>query len=91
MTIKTIDIHAKEWRNRHGNSYFSAVIILDYGTPEETRIDIPAQYGYGDHYKTVAGEVLGVPAKILWQWCADRGVILRCHKETGCLKREVYT
>ena len=40
--IKTIDINAKEWRDKiNGNSYFSAIITINYGLENEEKIEMP--------------------------------------------------
>ena len=50
--MKTLDINAKEWFDKvNGNIYFSAVVIVDYGTKKEKMLTLPLQYGYGDHYQ----------------------------------------
>ena len=47
--LKTIDIEAKEWRDKvNGNSYFSSDVILNYGMNNKETIKVPFQYGYGD-------------------------------------------
>lgn len=101
-TIKTIDIQAREWFDKaNGNSYFSARITTDYGTPECKEYKLPFQYGYGEHYIDMANAYLienkiidgkrndngGYPA--LWQYCKDNGIILRTNKNEGCLKKYV--
>ena len=49
--LKTIDINAKEWRDKiNGNSYFSSDVTLNYGMQNEETIKLPFQYGYGDQY-----------------------------------------
>ena len=49
--LKTIDIEAKEWRDKvNGNSYFSSDITLNYGMDNQEIIKLPFQYGYGDFY-----------------------------------------
>jgi hypothetical protein len=49
--LKTIDIEAKEWRDKvNGNSYFSSDITLNYGMNDQEIIKLPFQYGYGDFY-----------------------------------------
>ncbi len=101
-TIKTIDINAKEWFDKvNGNSYFSAVITLNYGMPDEENISLPFQYGYGDHYIDMANEYLQqnniIPKERyengLWypirQYCRENDIILRTNKKDNCLKREL--
>ena len=52
--LKTIDIEAKEWRDKiNGNSYFSSDVTLNYGMDNQEIIKLPFQYGYGDHFKSV--------------------------------------
>jgi hypothetical protein len=46
--MKTIDINAKEWFDKvNGNSYFSAVITIDFGMPTQKEYRLPFQYGSG--------------------------------------------
>lgn len=100
--MKTIDINAKEWFDKiNGNSYFSAVITLDYGMPTVKEYVMPFQYGYGYHYVDMANSYL-VDNKIisgernsngsytpLWQYCLDNNIVLRTNKKENCLKREL--
>lgn len=96
MKIKTIDIQAKEWRDKvNGNSYFSACIILNYGMADEKEFRIPFQYGYGNFYEQATLSLLiekGILGKEefgnLWQ-VKGKGIILRSYKERGCLQRDV--
>lgn len=99
--LKTIDINALEWRDRvNGNSYFSALVVLNYGMPTEETIKVPFQYGYGDAFKWEAFWVLvgRFPrckerkdslggGYSLRTFCDTRGIILRTQK-TKALKRE---
>lgn len=49
--MKTIDIKCLEWFDKiNGNSYFSALVTVDFGLETEQIIKLPFQYGYGDHY-----------------------------------------
>ena len=96
MKIKTIDITAKEWFDRvNGNSYFSAIVTLNYGMKNSKSIALPFQYGYDDHYKTVALEEMQKQKLItktnnpLWRFCGENNIILRCYKQENCKKREV--
>lgn len=103
MAMKTIDISANEWFDKiNGNSYFSAVLTLDFGTPNTINIYLGFQYGYGEQYVTEAMAQLvekgfikgveryksgGLPS--LWSWCEENKVILRKQKFEGCKKREL--
>lgn len=96
MEVKTIDVRAKEWRDKVcGNSYFSACIILNYGMTDEKEFRIPFQYGYGNFYEQAALSLLiekGILGKEefdnLWQ-VRGKGIILRSNIERGCLQRDV--
>lgn len=95
--IKTIDIQSKEWHDKvNGNSYFSAIITLNYGMPNCKTIAIPFQYGYGDQYIHESLHVLQTENYIpcsdvysLSRYCNDNDIILRANKKDKCLKREV--
>lgn len=96
--MRTLDINAKEWFDRvNGNSYFSAIITIDYGTKKEKSYKLPFQYGYGEHYQDMAFELLknkNLVDKVhstlsLWRYCAERKIILRTHKQENCKKRDL--
>jgi len=102
MKIKTIDINALEWCDKvNGNSYFSAVITLNFGMKTEKTINIPFEYGYGDHYIDMSNQLLIKEGYIqgkrndngsytpLWQYTRDNNIILRTNKKENCLKREL--
>lgn len=53
--MKTIDIQAREWSDKiNGNSYFSAIVTVDYAIESERQIKIPFAYGYWDYYEDAA-------------------------------------
>lgn len=100
--MKTIDINAREWFDKvNGNSYFSAVITLDYGIKNVKEFKLPFQYGYGDHYIDMANQYLIENGFIkgkrynngsypsLWQYCRDNKIILRTNKNENCKKRDL--
>lgn len=94
-----LEVNAREWFDKSaGNSYFSAVIILD----DEIIAELPFQYGYGDHYLDMASEkldklgVIDNPRKgqnemrlPLWSYCRDNNIKLIAHKRENCLKKEL--
>ena len=97
-TINTIDLQAKEWFDKvNGNSYFAAIITLNFGTDTERALAIPFQYGYGNQYETEAlntlqsegyiSSTLGVYS--LQSFCRENNIILRSSKKDKCLKREL--
>lgn len=100
--LKTIDVTAKEWFDRtYGNSYFSAVITLNYGMEDQKIIHLPFQYGYGDHYMDMAQQELAnlgytKPEKYSYggieqlpSYCRERKIILRRQKIENCKQKEV--
>ena len=95
--MKTIDINALEWFDRvNGNSYFAGNVTVNFGMEDERTYRMPFQYGYGDHYITVAGYLLNNMGDIklpenmaLWRYCKDNGIILRTYKRENCKKREL--
>lgn len=95
MKIKTIDVNAFEWFDKiNGNSYFSAVVDINYKLKDWVCLKLPFQYGYGEHYKDMAFEEikkeLGIKTDLrLWRYCDDNNIILRCNKKENCLKREL--
>jgi hypothetical protein len=97
MTIKTIDINARTWFDKvNGNSYFSAIVVLNYGTPEAKELKLPFQYGYGSCYEQAAMDEI-IEARLitdngsggLYSYCKDNNIILRSNNQQNCLKREV--
>lgn len=94
--IKTIDINAREWFDKiNGNSYFSCEIVLNYGLNNEKVLNLPFQYGYGEHYKCASlKEItknlnLNIKTKSLWVFCNENKIILRSNKKENCLKKEL--
>mgnify|MGYP003132482457 FL=1 len=94
--MKTIDINAKEWRDKiNGNSYFSGLVIIDYGMKSEEVFLMPFQYGYGSQYEQEAKAILTYANKIspqyetLYSYCKRENIILRSNIIRGCKKREL--
>ncbi len=95
--MKTLDIQALTWFDKvNGNSYFSALVTIDYGTENEKDIKLPFQYGYGNQFEYEAVKELKangfLPEKLndhLQSYCKDNDIILRISHRTNCLKREL--
>lgn len=95
--VKTIDIQAKEWHDKvNGNSYFSAVITLNFGKESEKIITIPFTYGYEEAYMYKSLHVLQtegyLPAQGVYgftRYCRENKIELRNSIKRNCLKREV--
>lgn len=98
MNIKTIDIIALEWFDRiNGNSYFAGTVTVNYGMKDCKVFKMPYQYGYGEHYKDMAFQLLQNEGLIpksesglrCWQYYADNNIIVRNVKHENCKKREL--
>lgn len=94
--MKTIDINAKEWFDRiNGNSYFSGLVIIDFGMKSEEIFLMPFQYGYGSEFEQEAKAILTYGNKIspqyetLYSYCKRENIILRSNIIRGCKKREL--
>ena len=98
--LKTIDINAKEWRDKiNGNSYFSSDVTLNYGMENEKVIKLPFQYGYGDQYVYESlREIQKLFPRSKWYrenilakyQIQDRyNIIIRNFIKTNCLKKEL--
>jgi hypothetical protein len=97
--IKTIYVRAKEWFDKiNGNSYFSAVVVINGGRKNEVVIEIPLQYGYGDHYRHVCFRAIrerlncfkSVDKKEIYWRAYEKYKIKYSHnKQENCLKREL--
>jgi hypothetical protein len=103
LKIKTIDIKALEWFDKvNGNSYFAGSATVNYGLKNERTVTMCFQYGYGDHYKSMAFAELEQAGIIvdrehyqngsgegIWQYCDRHKIILRTEKYENCKKREL--
>ena len=98
--LKTIDIEAKEWRDKiNGNSYFSSDVTLNYGMDSQEIIKLPFQYGYGDHYVYQSlREIQKLFPRSKWYrenilaryQIEDRyNIIIRNSIQKNCLKKEL--
>lgn len=93
MKVKTIDIQAKEWFDKiNGNSYFSAVITLNFGLKNQKQFKLPFQYGYSESYKDKAIDLLKNEGLINTDRAFElyeQGIVLRSKIQTKCLKKDV--
>ena len=97
-TIKTVDVTALEWFDKvNGNSYFAGRVTLDFGMDTEREYVMPYQYGYGDHYREMAFELLQKVGEIPeqpehtshWRYYDENKIIARHVKHENCKKREL--
>ena len=81
--IKTIDIKALSWIDKvNGNTYFSALLTINYQLENERVYKIPFQYGYGSTYIEEAKRLLIEFNQLstelpLWKYCNENNIILR--------------
>lgn len=70
IKVETIHVSGRRWfrRSHGGTSYCTAQIFVNGQLVHKT----PRQYGYGDHYETIAAE-----------WLERYGYIKRKHHENG--------
>ena len=94
--LKTIDIMSYEWFDKvNGNSYFSAILHLNYGLKDVMVIKLPFQYGYDNHYEEQAfkeiKQILNLNKRLcgLSRFCRENNIILRSNKKENCLKKEL--
>lgn len=92
--VKTIDINAKQWFDKiNGNSYFSAIVTINYCLENEEQINLHFQYGYGDHYVDRGIREVKKLYPELAELCAwqmrEAGIVIRYNIHRGCLKRDV--
>lgn len=90
--VKTIDINVNEWFDKiNGNSYFSAIITLNFGMNDSLSIQIPFTYGYGDYSRQYSIEKLNelgyLPSPKYWE--LDEAIIVRYNKQQNCKKRDL--
>ena len=92
--LKTVDVEALEWFDKaNGNSYFAAIVTLNYGMDNQETIRLPFQYGYGmafeyEAIKAICENLAITCNNSLYSWCKNRGIILRSRKDKAT-KREL--
>lgn len=95
--MQTIDLQARTWFDKvNGNSYFSVLITIDYGTENEKSIKLPFQYGYGSSHEFEAVKALkregfytDCKRENLFSYCEENNIILRTNHRKNCLKRDL--
>ena len=99
--LKTIDIQAKEWRDKkYGNSYWSSEITLNFGESNEETYNIPFSYGYGEQYLQNSLELIKnfFPQSNWfkskwnfnkWNLFEEYGIVVNNSIKKNCFKREL--
>ena len=97
--IKTIDLQVTEWFDKtYGNSYFSAIITINFGMANQKRLFMPFQYGYGNHAEYEAFKLIKKELKCFtkfpdisyWQAYRESKIIYRYSKRET-LKKNMYS
>lgn len=94
-SIKTLEIHGKEWFDKvNGNSYNAVQVFVNQGMKNAFSFSIPFQYGYGNYYEQSAIEHLvkiGVMSdKFRWWDRVHAGKMkVTSYKTEKCLQRDV--
>lgn len=95
-TVKTIDIQGKQWFDKvNGNSYFAALVTINFGIPDEKIVKVPFQYGYGNAYESESirqlqmDGILPNEGTLYHSYFTDKGIIIRSSKQTNCKKSEL--
>ena len=96
--MNTIDVTAFEWFDKvNGNSYFAGHVTIDFGMETERTYTMPYQYGYGDHYRDMAFELLQNNGEVpkqkdmtsYWRYYQDNNIVARHTKHENCKKRQL--
>lgn len=94
-SIKTLEIHGKEWFDRvNGNSYNSVQVFVNEGMKNAFSFSIPFQYGYGNYFEQSAIEHLVKIGALSSKWShrdrVNNGKLkITSYKTEKCLQREV--
>lgn len=91
--LHILEVNAKEWFDKAaGNSYFSATIVLD----DMHLVDLPFQYGYGNHYEEMAMDAINeqdldleLGMHSLREFCEVNKIKLISNKQENCKKKEL--
>ncbi len=99
-SIEAVHISARRWFQRsYGNTYFSLMVDVEIGGKLIEVVNVPFQYGYGDHFDTVALEefskVINLEGKefsnyaYLSRFCRDNGITVYSHASDVKRKKDL--
>jgi len=81
--VECVHIQARRWfKKSYGNTYFSLVVDVEINGKLIEVVNVPFEYGYGDHYDTVALEQFKAAVNID-KPLADYCYLSRTLKESG--------
>lgn len=92
--VRTIDIIAKEWRDKpNGNSYFAVRVTINLDYKDERSYSIRYEYGYGEQLAQIElneNQEFGQIVKDeLWRHCKQNKIVLRTIIFENCKKSDV--
>ena len=92
--MKRIDIQCTRWfQKSYGNTYFTALVTVDYGKLTEREIYLPFQYGYDEHYLDIVKRELFPEEKYtyepLWRICSENRIRLRVNVQDVRRKKDM--
>lgn len=98
--IEAVHILARRWfQQSYGNTYFSLSVDVEIGGKLIEVVNVPFQYGYGDHFDTVALEefskVVDLEGKefsnyaYLTRFCRDNGIAVYSHASDVKRKKDL--
>lgn len=98
--VEAVHISARRWfQQSYGNTYFSLSVDVEIGGKLIEVVNVPFQYGYGDHFDTVALEefnkVIDLEGKefsrgaYLSRFCRDNGIAVYSHASDVKRKKDL--
>lgn len=98
--IEAVHISARRWfQQSYGNTYFSLSVDVEICGKLVEVVNVPFQYGYGDHFDTVALEefskVINLEGKefsnyaYLSRFCRDNGITVYSHASDVKRKKDL--
>lgn len=99
-SIEAVHISARRWfQQSYGNTYFSLSVDVEICGKLVEVVNVPFQYGYGDHFDTVALEefskVINLEGKefsrgaYLSRFCRDNGITVYSHASDVRRKKDL--
>lgn len=99
-SVEVVHITARRWfQASYGNTYFSLSVDVEIAGKLVEVVNVPFQYGYGDHFDTVAmdefNKVIDMEGKefmrgsYLSRFCRDNGIAVYCHASDVKRKKDL--
>lgn len=99
-SVDCVHISARRWfQKSYGNTYFSLTVTVELKGRMIDVVTVPFEYGYGDHYDTVALQefikVINLEGKdpkdfvYLSQFCKEKGITVYNHASDVKRKKDL--